>query len=180
MEESPELENKNWGEPCPDCQGRGINPVGGRCLNCSGYGRVGSTRFDAPQAVIETESESITRRVHRQVTIDGARIDLRGKAGQIVQAAPHALGLDIDLTIRDMHSENPGDRKGAYMHGRLILRVRTNLNQELPEHYQKLVHALTNYTYLPMGITPQPPMGPYIERDHSHIHRESKERRFFD
>jgi hypothetical protein len=85
------------------------------------------------------------REVHRQITVNGCKIDLRGKPGPIAMATAQALAVDIDCTIRDMQLPNRRDAKGAYMHGRLLLRVRTNLPQELPEHYEKLVEALKRF-----------------------------------
>jgi len=40
MEESAQVDKKNWGSPCEDCEGTGRNAVGGVCSNCRGLGQV--------------------------------------------------------------------------------------------------------------------------------------------
>ena len=66
-EELVELENKDWGQACDECSGRGKTVLGAVCLSCNGYGRVGyesshpSIGVEVTRTITEIEKPVILR-----------------------------------------------------------------------------------------------------------------------
>jgi hypothetical protein len=148
MEKTADLENKNWGLPCPECRGSGKNAVGGKCMTCAGLGQVSPDPSSSDFVLRETFRE----RIREQIPVKRPRIDFRGRAGPIKYARMKDLARELEIALDELLLTKAAYAKGAEMRVRLILLVRgPDLEQEKPELYERANATLTRLRAVTVG-----------------------------
>jgi hypothetical protein len=125
-----------------------VNCPGAFCMTCGGLGSyMSETPLKAGDVLFsETTTETLTRTVHRQVTVDGEKIDLRsGVAYSMLVADINDLGAICDVWVKHVYQHpDPRVRRSCQLRLQKALLMRgkempADLKNEIIQAAQVLV-----------------------------------------